>query len=698
MGIMTFLRNRAGFILVGAIAFAIIAFLVGDALQSGRPFWEASNREVGSINGTSISYDEFAPKVDQNLEQFKQQYGSSVNPQMQAMAVDNVWQSEVANIILSKEYDRLGLSVSGDELFDLMQGSNPSPIIMQYFGNPQTGEFDRAAVISSLKARTNDANLRMQWEILEKEIENQTLQSKYANLIKNSVYVTSLETEDDYNNRNKLANFNYVSINYNSILDDAVKLTDADYQAFYEERKSAFTNPQEARKIEYVKFSFNPTAADSLLIKQQVEKLAVDFKNTKNDSLFAVSNSDVAVPYTYLTKGNLDPAVDSVIFNYPAGSFYGPVLTGNSYKLIKVIDSKISPDSVKASHILINPMDVGGEAAAYKLADSLKNLASRGGNFAQLAKTFSVDGSKDKGGDLGTFGRGAMVPEFENAAFNGKAGDLKIVKTQFGIHLLKIERQIGASKVAKLAYIEKSVAPSSKTKDMAHRKATTFMNAVNSGNFSEVAKKDNFQVLVADRITSSQGFVSGLDNPRPMVRAAYEADNGDVLEEIFAMEDAYVVARVANVYPKGQMSLADVKDIIEPGVRNKKKAAMISEKMNAALKGASSLEQVAQKLGTVVNPLENIVFANPVIPGLAQENKVVGAVFGSPVGKLSQPVEGMMGVYAFVVNGFSNPAPIANMFKQKQLLASSVSQRAIGIAFQALQDKAEIKDNRYKFY
>ncbi|WP_450782957.1 peptidylprolyl isomerase, partial [Streptomyces sp. NPDC001635] len=179
---------------------------------------------------------------------------------------------------------------------------------------------------------------------------------------------------------------------------------------------------------------------------------------TKNDSLFAAINSDVKVPFTYITKGKLDPAVDSAVFALPAGSFYGPKLSGNSYKIVKVVATRMSPDSVKASHILIDPAKVGGEDKALKLADSLKGLVLKGGNFAELAKNYSVDGSKDKGGELGTFARGAMVPEFENAAFDGKTGDIKVVKSQFGYHVIKIEKQIGSSKVAKLAYVEKALA------------------------------------------------------------------------------------------------------------------------------------------------------------------------------------------------------------------------------------------------
>ncbi len=698
MGLMTFLRNRAGYVLVGAIAFAIIAFIVGDLIGTGKPFWEASQRVVGSIDGEDVSIEQFGPKVDQSIAQFKQQYGGAVNPQMQAMAVDNAWQAEVANVLLSKEYTRLGLTISSDELFDLLQGKNPSPLIMQYFGNQQTGQLDRTAVISSLKAQAKDAKLKEQWDLLNAEIEKQALQQKYANLIRNSVYVTSLEATDEYNNRNKLASFRYVNLDYSTILDAAVKLTDEDYQAYYDEYKSTFKNQAETRGLEFVNFNILPTAADTAAIKAQMEKLATDFKSTPNDSLFAVTNSDVKIPYSYLGKGKLAPAVDSVIFNYPAGSYYGPVFSDNSYKLIKVVDTRFSPDSVKVRHILIDPAKVGGDANAFKLADSLKTLVQKGGDFGALAKIYSIDGSKDQGGSLPSFPRGEMVPEFENASFNGKAGDYTVVRSQFGVHLINIQRQMGSSKVAKLAYIEKTLTPSSKTRDAAYKKATAFFNEVKADNFSTLAKKYGYTVSVADRVTASQGYAPGLENPRELIRAAWNADKGEVLPEVFKMDNGYVVARVTSVLPKGQLSLADVKKQIEQPVLAAKKGKMLKEKLDKALAGASNLDQVAQKLGVAAVPLQNIVFANPVIPGVAQENKVIGAVFGSPVGKLSKAIQGSKGVYAFVLDALVNPAPLANTFKQKQTMIEGIAQRSLGAAFQALQDKADIKDNRVKFY
>jgi peptidyl-prolyl cis-trans isomerase D len=120
--------------------------------------------------------------------------------------------------------------------------------------------------------------------------------------------------------------------------------------------------------------------------------------------------------------------------------------------------------------------------------------------------------------------------------------------------------------------------------------------------------------------------------------------------------------------------------------------------MEKAMNGTSDINAVAQKLGKVVVPVQNLVFANPIIPGMSQENKVVGAVFGSQVGKLSKAIEGDKGVFVFVVDGFTNPAPMGNTFKQKELMLPALTQRSLGGAFQALQDKSDIKDSRVKFF
>ena len=698
MGIMTFLRNRAGFILVGAIGFAIVAFLVGDAISAGKPFWEGSQQEVGSIDGEEIMIKDFSPKVEQSLSQLKQQYGGGDNAQMQAMAVDNVWNGELANILLTKEYNRLGLAVSSDELFDLLQGNNPSPLIQQYFGNPKTGEVDRAAVIANLKQAEQNPELRKQWDMLQLEVEKQALQQKYSRLVSNSVYVTSLEANDEYQNRNKLANFDYVTLAYASVADKDAAITDKDYNTYYESHKNLFDNPAELRTFEYVTFSSKPSKEDSVAMKASMEKLANDFKSAPNDSLFAAVNSDVKVPYQYIGKGKLSPSIDSVIFNYPAGSIYGPVFSGDSYKLIKVVGAKSSPDSAKVSHILIDPNKVGGMEQAQKMGDSLKTVILNGGNFALLASMYSVDGSKDQGGSLPAFIHGTMVPEFEEASFNGRPGDIKVITSQFGVHVIKIEKQMGSTKVVKLAYIEKQLAPSSKTQSAAYKQATTFFNAVNSDNFNSLAQNKGLTVGVADKITAVQGYVAGLESPRSIIRDAFSAKTGAMLPQVYQMDNGYVVAKLTEIRPKGILDLELVKKEIEPQVRNMVKGRMLAEKMTAASTGANNLAAVAGKLGQAVTPVQNVVFSNPSIPGIAQEDKVVGAVFGAQVNKLSKVIEGSNGVYMFTVTGFVAPAPLPNTFKQKESMLTGLSQRALNGAFQTLQEKSKIKDNRVKFY
>lgn len=703
MGIMSFLRNRAGIIIVGAIGFAIIAFLVSDAVQMGSSFMNAGQTEVGEVDGEVIDILEFNELVEQSSNNFKQQMGqTNLDPQMTAYIIENTWNQSVSKLLLKKEMARLGLQVSKNEMNDLVTGKNPDPQITQNFGDPQTGQLNRMqlnAFLENVKSQPSDSPVSQQWTAFLLNIRDNKIAQKYNNLIKNSIYVTSLEAKEDYIQRNKLVNFSYLNLDYASIPDNQVKPSDQDYSDFYNENKFRFNNPIETRNIEYILFDANPSKSDSAEVIAAVQKIAADFRATTNDSLFVSINSETKLPISYVRKGQLDPALDSLIFKTAAGGFVGPVFSNGVYKMAKVLDVKVGPDSVKASHILINPASEGGIDKAKAKADSIRSLIAGGASFAELAAKFGTDASKDTGGDLGTFGRGAMVPAFEEAVFNGKAGDLRVINTQFGVHVIKINAQIGASRVAKVALLDKSLSTSSKTQQDAYKKATAFLAAAkDEKSFDEESKKLGYAKVVADNIVATQAAIEGLNTAREIVRWAFDADKGDVSNQVFEMENKFAVAKLVDVLKEGTLPLDQVKKRIEPLVVKSVKARMLTEKMNKALAGSSSIEQVAQKIGKPVSPVQNVVFANPVIPGLSQENKLVGTIFGSQPGKLSKSVEGEYGVYVFVVNGFSNPAPLTNVFKQKVQVAQGIQQRAAGDAFKVLRDKSEIKDNRVKFF
>ncbi|OZA61132.1 MAG: hypothetical protein B7X75_02765 [Sphingobacteriales bacterium 39-40-5] len=460
-----------------------------------------------------------------------------------------------------------------------------------------------------------------------------------------------------------------------------------------------FKNPLEKRSFEYIVFDANPSKADSADIKAMVAKTAAEFRATANDSLFVSINAETKMPITYVRKGQLEPALDSAVFSASNGAFIGPLFTGGVYKMVKVLDLKVGPDSVKASHILLNPATEGGIDKAKAKADSIRGVIAKGGSFTELAAKFGTDASKDSGGDLGTFARGAMVPAFEEAVFNGKTGDLKVITTQFGVHVIKINAQIGSSRVAKVAIVDKSFSASNKTQQEAYSKATSFLTvAKDAETFDAEAKKAGYAKLLADNVIATQSSIPGLDSPREMVRWVFGADKGDVSNQVFEMGNKFAVARLVDVFKEGTLPLDQVKKDIEPMVMKRVKARMLIEKMEKALAGSKSIDQVAQKVGRAVTPVQNIVFANPVIPGLSQENVLVGTLFGSQPGKLSKPVEGDQGVFVFIVNGFSKPAPLTNAFKQKVQVSQGLAQRASGEAFKALRDNSKIKDNRVKFF
>jgi len=702
MGLMSYLRNRAGLV-VTIIGLAIVAFLLGDIINYGTPFWMKSQNQVGSINGEAIDYQVFNAQVEQTTAMYQQQMGGAASPQMRNYAVQQVWNQFISQELLKQEIERIGLTVGKDELNAMVSGASPSQQIIQAFTNPETGVFDRNQLNTFLSQISTQGTPEMnaQWEMLLENIKNERLNVKYSNLLSNSVYVTSLEAQDEYNQRNKLANFKYLMLDYSSVKDSEIKLTDADYKAYYDAHKNSFKNPEETRSVEYALFDARPTANDTAATKSIIEQLKSELINSNNDSLFAVTNSDTKYPFIYLRKGQVSPALDSVIFNTTAGTTVGPYLSNGVYEIAKVVDAKFSPDSVQASHILLNDAAEGGVDKAKAKADSIKGLIEKGESFAALAIQFSMDQqSKVNGGDLGTFPRGRMVPEFDEAVFSGKPGQVVIVTSRYGTHIIKIEKQIGNSKIVKAAIVDKIINAGKATTDAAYAKANNFFGEAKGDNFAEVANKQGVAIEKIDKAIAMDNNFNGVEVPRELIRWVFEAKKGEVSDKVFETDDHFIVARLVDIQPKGLLSLEAVKSQIEAQVKNEVKAKMLTEKMNNALNGASSIDQVAQKLGKSAVEAQNIVMANPVLPGVSLEPAVVGTAFGLQPNKVSKTIKGTQGVYAVQVTEFTNPAELiaSDLDKQKQQMQTAKAQRSWGSIYQALQNKATIDDNRIRFY
>jgi len=702
MGIMGFLRDRAGLIIVVVIGVALVAFLAGDAVRFGGSFFRGSSTDIGEVAGEKLAYTDFSKNVEVNGKNFQQQSGQgAMTPQITSYIQETTWNQMVSQVILKKEIEKLGIVVGGDEAHDMVQGNNPNQQIVQAFGDPKTGQIDKqrmSSFLTNVTAAKDGDPMKEQWKAFVLQMAEAKKTEKYLALIRNGLYVNSLDAKDDYEAKNKLVNFKYATLPYSSVPDNKVTLTDDDYSAYYNEHKAQFKNTQELRSFEYVSFNASPSKDDSVAIKADVDKLAAAFKTSTNDSLFVQVNADTKSQLIYQHKGQLEPKLDSVMFSAAKGTVYGPYFSNGSYKIAKLVDERVGPDSVKASHILLNPAVEGGVDKAIAKADSLKKLLQSGKPFAELATKFSTDKtSAEKGGALGTFGRGAMVPAFEEAVFNGKAGDIKIITTQFGVHLIKIDEQKGSSKVVKVAIVDKPLQASSKTQSIAYAKAQSFLGSLTKDNFDSEVQKEGLKKMPANDVNGTAASIPGLENAREVVRWAFKADKGDFSDQVFTLGNQYVIPRLTIIKPQGTLSLDVVKKQIEGDVRNEVKAKMLEEKFTAAMGGASSIDQVASKAGAKVLPVQNVVFANPVIPGLSTEYKVVGTLFGSSINKVSKPIQGASGVFVVSVDGFVNPAPFSNAVKLKLQLGQTLTQRSDNQAFDALKDKANVKDYRVKF-
>ena len=400
---MGFLRNRMGMILVIVIGFALFAFIAGEVIHYGSSFFHGDNTEIGEVEGEKIAVDEFNKRVDQNTQNFQaQSHQTEMTPQITSYIQESTWSQEINEKILNAEMDKLGLIVGEDEKKSLIQGDSPSPQIIQAFGNPQTGQIDRAKLdnfLNGISVAKNDDPMLLRWNDFVGHIVDDKRTEKYLALVSNGLYVNALEAQDDYQAKNKLVNFKYVKLDYASVPDNKVTLTDDDYQNYYNDHKGEFKNPEESRSIEYVVFNAAPSKDDSAVVKAQVDKLVPAFKASTNDSLFVEVNADTKAPLAFQRKGQLDPKIDSIMFSAAKGFVYGPYLSGSSYKVSKLVDEQVGPDSVKARHILLPITSTPEKALA--TADSIKKLIQGGKSFADLAKMYSVDkGSAEKGGEL----------------------------------------------------------------------------------------------------------------------------------------------------------------------------------------------------------------------------------------------------------------------------------------------------------
>lgn len=696
MAVIGKIRKRVG-ILIAFVGVSMVAFIMGD-LFSNNGILNSSSDVVGVIGGEKVRYSEFEKRVERLTENYKLNTQSdNLDQNTQDMLREQAWGMYLNENTLGEEYKKLGLSCSPEELYDMITGPNPHAQIKQAFTDPKTGQFDASAVVKFLKDLPNrDEATQRQWKQFEDAIRDERITTKYNNLIKGGFYVPGPEAKNHFMETQRMASIKFFRLDYNTIPDSAVSVSDSDLKAYYNANKNKYKQSETQRKVEYVAWDVTPSADDRLQAQEWINEKANEFAQTTADIAFVNQYSDVPFDSNYFAKGSLPMALDTIFFRAAIGTMVGPYEDGDTWKVSKLIGEKMVPDSVKARHILINAEN-GDMAKAKAIADSLKEAIKKGAKFADLAKTFSKDpGSGEKGGDLGWFRQGVMVPPFNDACFNGKKGDMPIVESQFGVHLIEILDKGVPAKQVQVATVERKVEASQRTFDDTYNKASQFGAANRSGEEFEAAIiKQGLNKRIADNLREADKNVPGLESPRELVRWAYSAKKGEV-SKVFTLGDKFVVAHLVDIREKGTLPMESVIDQVTAEVRKEKKAAMLIEKINAA--NGTDIDAMAQKLNTVATDADNINFQNPYIPGIGNEAKVTGTIFGLKQGQLSKPIKGDAGVSVVFVKSFTEPAATEDYSASVRQLQDQRKSRSEYEVFNALKEKAKVEDNRGKFY
>ncbi len=704
MALISRIRKHS-WIIVASLALALLGFLIMDVVSNNRIGGD-TRFSIGKINGQNIDYNDFS-RTEQIL------YNNSTSDPYDRRTY--LWNYFVEKVILEKATDKLGIGISETEMEELQFGNNLSPIIQQRFMNPQTGVVDREQlnqIKQGLEGNTLRPELLSYWNEQKNEIVKERLQSKYTGLVSKAVYVPSWMAELRNQESNELIDFQYVKLPFDLIA-DSFNVTDKEIQQYIDAHKATYNYPEEARFVEYINFPIIPTKEDSALILTELNLLVDSFKTTASDSNFILQNDGNLDP-AFFTKAQLSPINADQIYALGKGNIMSPYIDGNTYKLAKLINRKLIPDSVKVRHILRSVQTADQLDAAQQTIDSLKALLESGkARFDSLAIRFSQDpGSGFLGGELGMTAHDAMVKPFNDVIFfKAVPGKYYSVPTQFGIHLIEVTKQVylkgGADRV-QVAYVSRPIVPSQETQNKIEDEVTTLNN--NNRKIADLKKALatrtdlSFEKTGAIRQNdAAAGALTSGQSTRDLVRWVFEKKSrvGDVSPETFIYEDAVnfytnqiTLAGLVSIQPKGYAKVEAVRDEVSQILINKKKASKLITQIGTA----NDIYALATKHAVKIDTATSVNFSTSFLPQMGNEPKVVAAAFGTEKNATSKPVIGNGGVY-LVKTTARTPSIGASDFSFFKEQAGSVSKNNVQSFFmESLKKNAKIKDNRYTFF
>ena len=705
MSALQFLREKAGVLVAGLIGFSLFLFVVSDFFGKGRGqrLKQKKYYEIGQIGGEYISYQDYELKLQNLLEIYKLSGRTNIDDASRESLREQTWQQMVREKILDPQYKKLGLGVSTEEVDELVLGNNPHQIVQQLFTDQKTGTFNKSFLVNFLKQTEVDETAKKYWLFFEDEIINDRTNTKYNNLVSKGLYVTSKQAEFDKNLNNNSVDFSYILKNYASVSDSSIRINESDLETYYAKHKENYKRTA-LRNIEYVTFDVVPSDDDIKLAEKWINNTKEEFTTVSDPVQYINTTADSRHVGFFIPLSSVPENIKDFVKKEDLKTVFGPYIENGSYKVAKLIAVADRPDSVHVRHILLSTSKTRTLEAAKLQADSLIKLIKSGTPFEALAMANSDDqGSAKIGGDLGWFPEGRMVVPFNNACFSGKKGEIKTAETTFGIHIIEILAQSKDTRKYDIGYVDRKIISGSLTNQKAYGEASQFAGTNDTyEKFIKTIVEKKLNKRVGTDIAPQQKTLPGLDNPRSLIMALFQAEKGKIIldnsqQAVFEVGDKYVVAYCTRVQEDGIAPQKDVENDIRFALLRDKKAELISAEFNKNSGSGKTLDDIARSMGLTVQEATKVDFRAYTVAGAGTEPSLIAAASVAKQGVVAGPVKGTNGVYMLLANNVT-PAQGDDIKLLHDRLKTTFQMRGTYEAYDALRKSANIIDKRYKFY
>lgn len=663
------IRNH-GALLIAIVGIAMLAFVLGDTLTNVTNIFNNDRDNIGKVAGEAINFQEYEVAKTQLEEVYKLQFGrenleSEVLDQIQT----EVWNTFVTDLSLRAQAKAIGMDLTKDEFTELCMGENPHQLIQSLrLFRDENGQFNRdfvsqliAFINTDAEQNPNVIRYRNFWAAVERIVRVNYMQEKYSVLLQHMLKANSLEAEFAFNNRQHGINAEYVMQPYFAIADSLVKVSESDIKKLYKQKKELYKQDP-TRAIAYIVFEKNPSEADFAAEKALMESLVEEFRTAEDVSVVVNPNSDIIYDGRDYSMETVPAQFKDFAFakGAKAGDCTDLIFDGQTYAMARVMKAGYSkPDSVELKAVIEDGEDV--ELGWYTEERLVRENASK---------------------------------ELIEKAFAGKRGGRFTIENGTANQTFEIMEISKATPKVKLAVLARTVTASSRTNSAIYNNAMQFIiENPTYDQLEEAAKQAGYAIIPQFGLNKMSQKIGDLNESRQIVRWAFEAKEGDVSTTVFLCGDKYVIAALTEINEDEYRPLESVRSELTYQAMNNAKAAYIAEK----LEGVESLDAAAAILSQPIQSVERVTLNDSRFGNAGMEPAVIGATLALGENKLSEPIQGNMGVFVVKTGAAINTSEAYNAENEKAQVAARNAYLHYQQALRQVEEKTDIKDNRARF-